>query len=186
MSYATPQDLLNRYDARRIGDLINDDGTRANSTQITASAIVQVALDDAAGMMDSEALAGGRYQPSDFATLQSAAQLAGPNTPAASDWNLVVRLNCDLAYGYLVGRRGYSRTETLSMAPYFEEALGILARLREGDLVFNVARVIAAQVPAVDTLSSQITLISSNMRVFGDLANFPTQAPDWPFNHPPD
>lgn len=170
MSYAQPSDIITRYDVRRLGDLVNDDGTRASSTQLLSSPVLQSALDDASGMIDAACQRGQRYSPNDLALLTSATS----GTPLWNSFQLLVRLTCDLAYGLLVGRRGYNSTDTGSQSPRYVEAMRLLERLGNGDWVFVTANALAAGVPIPQVLLSQdVSLISSNTRYFGNLNIWP-------------
>lgn len=124
MSYATTQDLLLRYDERRVADLVSDTGSR--STNPAASPVAEMALEDASGMIDAACRVSGRYKSLD---------LLGMTGHGAS---LLVRLCCDLAYGLLVARRGYSSTDQKAMAPQFEFANAMLDSIRKGERVFDV------------------------------------------------
>jgi hypothetical protein len=51
----------------------------------------------------------------------------------------------------------------------YKEALGLLDRLRAGELIFDVPAVIEAGRPENVVLSANVTLLSSITRIFGDL-----------------
>jgi phage gp36-like protein len=158
MAYAVAQDMLNRFDARRLGDLVRDDTTRATPTELLVpDPVLLVALNDAASEIDASVLAGKKYLPADLAGL------------AGTDLNLLVRLNCDLAYGFLVMRRGYSATDTAAQAPGFTRALEMLVLLRDGQKVFAVDANREAGLSKMGPLSRNIHLISHMQRYFGDL-----------------
>lgn len=157
MSYAVPSDFLARYDNNRLGQLVRDDGTAASSTDLLTDPNLQAMLDDASGMIDAACLAGGKYFPADLTGLTGTGKA------------LLLRLNCDLAYGLLVLRRGFTEEEASRLAPGFKLALQLLDKLREGSIVFNVTAAIKAGEPVNDVLSSQINLVSSAYRFFGDI-----------------
>lgn len=121
MSYASVSDLLKRYDARVIGDLVNDSGTRQTSIQLLLDDNVQASLDDAAGMINSAVFNAERYD------------VVALNNLTGVDQAFLIRLNCDLAFGLLSMRRG---TQEKAL-PMYEMALDTLERLRTGDRVFN-------------------------------------------------
>jgi len=181
MSYAQPSDLIARYDVRRLGDLVNDDGTRASSSDLLNNNIIQMVLDEASGMIDAAIQRGQRYSPTDLATLLTATQISQPSTniAAASLWNgqqLLFRLNCDLAYGLLVGRRAYSASDTEAQAPRYVEAMRLLERLENGEWIFTTSGALASGVPIPNVqISQNVQLLSSLYRVFGDLAISPYQ-----------
>lgn len=175
MSYAQPSDMLARKDARRLGDLVSDTGVRVSSASLLTDPVLQAALDDAQALIDAAILRGQRYLPAELLALLP------PATPTSS-YQLLIRLNCDLAYGLLVGRRGYSRSDTLNQAPGYEEALGMVEALADGQRIFpDITGVPQAGVglPAV-TLSQNVALVSSLTRVFGDLTVDPSNPPSGP------
>jgi phage gp36-like protein len=157
MSYANPSQMSARYDVRRLGQLVRDDGTTAGPAQLATDANLQAALDDGSGMIDAACLQGGRYLPTDLTGLAGTAQA------------FLIRLNCDLAYGYLVGRRGFTTADAQAAAPGYTEALRVLEALRQGELIFNVAAAINAGKPQNVVIDAKLTLISSTSRLFGDL-----------------
>ena len=124
MAYATPQDLLIRYDERRVADLVSDTGTR--SAAPLTSPVVAAVLEDAAGILDSACRVGGRYSLTDLANM------------SGSGHSLLVRLSCDIAYSLLVARRGYSTTDMKVMAPQMDWANKMLDDLRKGDRVLDI------------------------------------------------
>lgn len=168
MSYATPSDMLARYDARRLGDLVNDDGTRATSTALLTDPNLQAALDDASGMLDAAIQRGQKYTVQDIASIVAATT---SSNPLYNSYKLLVRLCCDLAYGLLVGRRAYNATDTAAQAPRYVEALRQLQLLEDGEWVFLTPGAIAYgfKVPT-PTISGSISLITSISRIFGQLA----------------
>lgn len=165
-AYATPAQLLARYDARRIGDLVADPAPGSTTSRVSPTALLTdvnlaAALGDAAGMIDSAILKGGRYTPQDLA------DLAALSSGADNSYQLLIRVNCDLAYGLLIRRRGLKVEDS---APGYLEALQTLQRLSDGDLVFNLSAVIAAGRMTTHQLDLQIGLLSANVRrYFGDL-----------------
>lgn len=174
MAYATPGDLLIRYDARRLGDLVHDDGTRASPSSLLSDPNLQAALDDASGMLDSAIQRGQKYTPLDISNLLAAA--GNPASPYYNSYKLLVRVCCDLAYGLLVGRRGFNSTDTRAQSPRYVEALRQLQMIEDGEWIFltdgghAASGVDVSQVP----LTTAVPLLSSIRRVFGNLDIFPT------------
>lgn len=122
MAYATATDLLKRYDARVLGDLINDAGVRQTPTQMLTDANILAALSDATSTINSAVLLSDRY------TVVELQLLTG------DDAALLVRLCCDIAYCLLVQRRG-TDVKTLSQCQKCEETLNAI---RDGLRVFNI------------------------------------------------
>lgn len=156
MPYATPAQMTLRYDVRRLGQLCTDGTQPLVPAQLTANTILLEALEDAAGLINSALLRGGRYDAADLAAL------------TGSDAKLLVRVTCDLAYGLLVQRRGYTSTELESLAPAYTGALALLDRLANGELVFNIPSAIAAGKPVRVVIDKNLQLISSSRRLYGD------------------
>lgn len=153
-AFATPADLLQRYDYRLIGQLISDTGSAENSTAILADPITTQMLADASGLIVSYALKGGRYSESDLAALTGNGQ------------SFLERLTCDLALYYFVQRRGLP----VDKYPQVADAMDWLVKLSEGDLIFPVAANIAAGVAQsdpilVDTIVSQ-NFLTNSVRYF--------------------
>lgn len=157
MPHASATDFKRRYDERRLGQLVKDDGTQASSSALDSDTILSEMLDDATSMVNSHVLRGNRYTAEDLAAL------------TGSDAKLLVRLTCDLAYGLLVQRRGFSAQELASLAPAYDRALQTLQQLADGVLVFNVEAVRAAGRPKRAVIDKNLQLISSTRRLYGNL-----------------
>lgn len=123
MAYATPEELLIRYDARRVADLVSDTGTR--TTDPASSPVVAACLEDASGMVESACRVAGRYTINQLVNLQGHTRF------------LLTRLVCDLTYGLLVARRGYSANDMNTMAPQYKGALDMLEQIKQGDRIFD-------------------------------------------------
>lgn len=175
-SYATPAQMIVRYNANRLGQLVRDDGSTATPTQLLTDPNLQASLDDGAGQIELAVLAGLRYQLTDLQTLITA-YAAGSFNPQYNSGALLVRLNCDLAYGNLVGRKGMDAATTAAMSPRVQWAEGLLEQLRQGDRVFNIQTNLTAGLPVGVDLSSQRTLLTAYMdRYFGNLTTDPNNS----------
>lgn len=159
MSYATPTNFLARYDARRVGELVKDDATRATPAELLSDTTLQAMLDDAASMIDAACLSGKRY------TLTELAALTG------SDAYLLIRLNCDLAWGLLLLRRGGTSQDITSLAPGYAYAMSIVDKLWNGEWVFNVDNVPEAGLPEgnVKISTQRTSVVDEAYRYYGDL-----------------
>lgn len=161
MAHATATDLLRRYDIRRIGDLVNDNDTRATEADLQnpstpAGAVVNTALSDASGLINSAILAGRRY---------TLANLANMTTDSKA---LLVRICCDLAYSFLVTRRGYGAADLEAMTSRAKESEMILEQLRQGERLFEVDANQNASVPNQAVISNKVSLFSKELdRYFG-------------------
>jgi len=128
MPYATAQDLLDRYDSRRIGDLATDSGTRLTEAQILSDSKVSACIEDASGTFMVAVNRGNRYSEEDLMLL------------SGSSANFLKRVICDLAFAYLVMRRGYGNDEVAAQAPGYRSAQDALKQISEGELVFESAK----------------------------------------------
>lgn len=151
--YANGDDLLKRYDARVIGDLVSDNGTRV-SVNLNINSVLLGALDDASGMIESAVYVGKRY---------TAEHLSGLTNNSLS---LLKRLTCDLAFEYLRTRRA----NDVKQSQHVDDTFEYLNRLRLGERVFDVAEVEAAGNMTSDAISIATLrgqhLVSGNTRVF--------------------
>lgn len=132
MSFAQAQDLLNRFDARTVGDLVNDAGQRQTPSELLTNTVLQAMLDDASGLINAACQVGERYTQAQLAAL------------TGTDQAILFRLNCDIAFVYLCQRRGVT-------PPGYKEAYDrssdLLAKLKQGELIFNVPGDVGVGVP---------------------------------------
>ncbi len=177
-TFATVADLLTRYDARRIADLVGDSGSRVEpATLLTPSPngnpVAFAALQDATQMILAAATVAARY---------SYEQLYGDSTttPATPGSNLAKRLCCDLGFALLTGRRGYTESQQGSLTPRAAEAQAMLEALRRGErlldcysvrdgVVIRVDDHAAAGLPTkiLTTPFDDASLLTANTRLFG-------------------
>lgn len=124
-SYATPVDLMKRYDVRDIGDLADDTNSQVSAANLPTDPNVLAALADASGDIESALLAGNRYTTDDLEGL------------AGNTLSKLVRLTCDIAMGYLLARRPNHDPERNKA--FREQTHFMLERLRKGENVFDLA-----------------------------------------------
>lgn len=168
MAHAVAADLIARYDTRTIQDLASDTGTEVAAEDLATNDNVTAALEDASGRMDAAVLTGKMY---------TLAQLE-----ALTDNSLALRkrICCDLAMGYLMGRRPekYGAESLRAMQQAGEE---YLERLRKGERLFYVVAVQDAQLPEIDGPSiiqyETMNLIPDRTRNF-----YPSRASRLPTN----
>lgn len=133
MSYATPADMLARYDARVIGDLVGDIGEQVPSAALESNAVLLTFLEEASGEVDVALAFGGRYKPEE---LQS---LTGPTQ------QLLKRMVCDIAIANLMRRRIPSKPEELeACAAAAKRADEHLKKLHGGEEIFPLPAVVEA------------------------------------------
>lgn len=75
-SYLSAAEFLKRADARTVGDLCSDNGTRVSVGSLSSDPNLAAALLDASGLLEMSCLRGGRYHPTDLAALTGAGQAA--------------------------------------------------------------------------------------------------------------
>lgn len=136
MAYATPADLIARYDARDVGQLCSDDKTAVSTVDLPNNYICLTALNDAAGDIDGALMVGNRYSAADLATL------------TANSTYKLIRVNCDIAMRYLIDRRPGWNPEKAKLIR--EQAEEHLERLRRGENTFNIQASMDAGEPVVD------------------------------------
>ena len=124
MSYATGEDLIQRYDVRTIAALAWDEGEQMDLADVATHPNVLTALEDASGEMDVNLIVGGRYTP---------AQLAGITGNSLSHRK---RITCAVAMAALFERRPGLLTETSEAIA--KTARGHLASLARGENVFGI------------------------------------------------
>ena len=151
MAYATPEQLLSRYDSRVVGQLVDDTGGEV--TSLGTNSVVLDALEDASGQIRSAALVANKYSESTL------------NTLAADQDSFLVRLTCSLALGYLVNRRMMDTAQY----PEVVRAEQWLAALRFGERIFNVQDNADAGNIANNVISLQTR---NNVRLLADSYRF--------------
>jgi phage gp36-like protein len=138
-SYATPADMLARYDVRHLGDLVSDSGQRIGSAEVLSHTNLQTALDDAAGEIEAALMQGQRYSADDLTNL------------TGNSKQYLIRLNCAVAISLLWQRRPWSDDDKREDA--IEKAREALDKLRKGITVLNVEAAKDAGLPAIRTPS---------------------------------
>lgn len=160
MAYATGAEFTTRYDARRLAQLVADDGVQVASGTVATNNVLLAALEDASAAINSACYVGERYDASSLGALTTNGEY------------LLKRLCCDIAFGYLVARRGLSTDETNKLAPRYVEALAYLDLLRKGERIFDTAdgsnanAGLARHVPVGGLDPANQTSIIYNMRPF--------------------
>lgn len=119
MAYATGEELLERFDARLIGDLVKDNGVQEPVASLPEHQNLLSAIDDASADVDAALVVGGRYTPDDL-----------QNNLSASAATFLRRLTCGLALIYLKQRRG--RFDPEKDGALLKEINGKLDSLRTG------------------------------------------------------
>ena len=154
-SYATPSDLMLRYDSNLLGMLVNDNSQKIAPSAILNDPATQAALDDATGIINSALYVAYKY---------TATQMANLTHNSSS---LLKRLCCDIAIVILCNRRGYDYTDKYEI---LQMSLDIVQKLRYGERVLDFAPNESAGNAAVASVSvvqqQQAGLVTTNFRYF--------------------
>lgn len=123
-SLAAPADLLVRFDARLLGQLVNDGNVQVTPGALLTDPVIQEHLDQSAGEVFAALYVAYKYTAAELATVT--------NTTAS----LLKKLVCDLAIVTLCQRRGMSYEDKF---PMVEASLGMVQMLRNGERVLDLA-----------------------------------------------
>ncbi len=134
MAYASPGDLVDRYDERTISELLSD--TEEPVADITSNDKLLAILAGASGRVDAALLVSGNY------TTDELTSLTGNSLALLKD------IVCDLAMGRLLRRRP-EKIGADSIAAASQDAEDYLDRLRKGERLFDVGSHVDAGQPEV-------------------------------------
>lgn len=171
MAFAEPSDLILRYDSRRLVELLSDSGEPLDVADLDSDTTLAALLEDATAEIRSAVRVSDRYTETELDTIATKNVDSADDSPALY---FLIRLTCDLTYGYLCIRRGYDASAISSMAPAFVEAKKTLQLLREGERIFPTEEAADAGLPhstlfrSVDPVPPPLT--SEAYRIFGDRA----------------
>lgn len=164
MALVDGDDLVLRYDRRRIADLVGDAGVRVDPSTVETNPVVLAAIADAVDVLKSAVRVGSRY---------SATDLQDDPDSLVNDAGkpLVKRLVCNLAFGLLTARRGYAADEIAKLAPLYADSLQLLEQLRQGDRILDSDDAAAAGLPSHEEFrplgAVTPSLLSDSHRYFG-------------------
>lgn len=138
MAYADAADLIARYDSRRIGDYVSDDGTRVDEGDLATDDKVLAALETASGEVEVALQQGARYSPSELLSL------------TGNSLEYLKQLVCDIAFCRLYERHGWEDDDGPPEMT-FKRSQEALNRLRKGENVFNLTPQVEAGLPSLAT-----------------------------------
>ena len=171
VAYATPADMVTRYDVRSLGKLLSDNGAEMTATQVQNSAVLTTLLQQASGLIESACVVGQRYQinPTASPPINDLAALTG------NSQQLLVGLVCDLAYWYVWARRPH-RERKSELPATVELAFDWLDKIRAGEAIFGILENIQASTPTdlvetPDIVVQRNGLVVQAQRFFGVRAN---------------
>ena len=173
MAYCTGAQFLERYDVRRVSDLVRDDGVRPTTTSTVATNVnLLAALDDASAEVDAAAFVGQRYTKLRLLDLVSV-NVSGVLVNTGGF--LLIRLVANIAYANLVTRRGLAATETSALAPMYNEAQQMLKMIRSGERIFDTSDGGNADAGLMQTVSlvgtDSSNMLNTSFRFFGAIPN---------------
>jgi len=148
---------------------VSDAGVRVDPSTAADHPNTLVAINDAIDLLKSAVRVGNRYSADD---LKADPDVGDEGKP------LVKRIVCNLAFGFLVARRGYAADEIAKLAPLYVDALQLLEQLRRGDRILDSDLHAAAGLPSSEPFrplgSATPSLLSDSYRYFG---TNPTRCP---------
>ena len=133
-AYATTAQLIERFDARVLGDIASDDGAAVSEPGLAANPKLLAALNSASGEVEASVIAGGIYTVAQLVAMTGNAQY------------LLVDLTCCVAMCKLLKRRASSSSEAL-MKAVCEDAREMIQSLRKGEAVFGGTSASDGQLP---------------------------------------
>lgn len=164
MPYATPADMLQRYDARLVGDLVRDDGVPESPDSLPSNAVLLAVLQDASAAVDAVVVVGRRYTPVQMASLSE--------TAAA----FVRRVVCDLALIYLKRRRG--RFDQERDGALLDEVNAVLKSLRDGEDLLQLNPFNDAAASTIELVRPELIPVANRQTIRNRTRNYYPDSPD--------
>jgi len=159
-SYCSPASFLLRYDNNLVGQLVSDNSSQIQPSDLPNNAILNQLLKDASGQVEAAALIGGRYSVSDLQSLTGVSQAFLQHIVSA------------ITMGLLRQRRGMIEEGT---GGFYQQALDALKALSNGTAIFSFAETEAAGSVLNYFFENQDfyrqRLLSNNIRAFGVLVD---------------
>lgn len=125
LQYVTAANMLAAYDARTIGDLVNDDGVKADPAQLlTPHPNLLFAMENAEAEAHAKLIQGGRYKPSQLSSL------------TGHPLNLLRMIVCKLTMRNLFDRRPSYESEAKDRVS--DQCQKALERIRRGEDVLDL------------------------------------------------
>lgn len=141
-SFADVSDMIARYDARTLGDLVSDDGRSVGREDLIGNSYLQTLLFEATGEIKAAVLRSQRYTAEELEDLIAAAQDGA---------EYLKGLCCQLAFWKAWQRKPYADITRQQEAN--QQIRTILEQLRKGDLSFDLPRHQEAGTPKTDTVT---------------------------------
>ena len=155
MAYASPADMVLRYDANTLSDLLSDTGEAIADLTNNASLLAMLAA--SSGRLEAALLVSNHYTVTELASL------------TGNSLALIKDIVCDLTMARVLRRRP-EKIASEALQAVAKEAEEYLDRLRKGDRIFDLAAHEAAGTPDVDGPSAadyeQLNLIPDRTKHF--------------------
>lgn len=133
-SYCSVVQFLKRYDARTVGDLVSDDGTRVTPSGLSSNAVLLALLQEASAKVEAAAVVGNRYSPADLAEFANPTTVGNTAMAGSNMSEFLAGIVAHLTMPLLYRRRPDA---TLPMMPQLEEAERLLNALADGVKIFG-------------------------------------------------
>lgn len=172
MLYIEPVALPIFYDTTRVLQLVTDGDEPAELADLTntgsdAYAIAIQACRDASSDIDQRCQQGKRYTRADLEAIITAADAAPSDEVLQKRASALKRLAADLAFYYLVTRRGFAADRIRALVPRADAALEALDQLSVGVRILDLDANLAAAGPRRVKLGSKVYKPSQDNRMFG-------------------
>ncbi|MBE41884.1 MAG: hypothetical protein CL480_11360 [Acidobacteria bacterium] len=148
-AFADSADMLARYDARTLGDLLADDGTRVTTGNMAANTRLSAALKSATGRLKAAVLRAERYTVDDIANMQS----SGHANYDEESSEYLKTLTCDVAFWEIWKAKPHRGNHASDRKEAREASDLAIAAMTSGAEVFNVPRITDAGTPKVATVT---------------------------------
>lgn len=158
--YLTPSELLLYTDERRVRGLCSDNDTEVTG-DLSNNAILATAIRAASAELDSALQVSRRYDRAQLEALCVDSRVPGAPHDLRKRAEAVKSLVAHLAYGNLVSRRGYAAETMTRLAPMYAVAQERIAKLVNGDAIFDLDGPKDAGLPSQETIGSKLPPIGN-------------------------
>jgi len=161
--YCTGEDLIARFDERRVRQYLVDDDTTPEDTILLSgddmSVILKTAISDATAYINMRIQRGQKYSVQDIQEAILYTQRGGEPAPVSTRISYpevasqVTRMACDLTVSYLMRRRLVDEAAISKFIPTLAETKETLALLQDGKAIFDIQANLDASIPNSPTVS---------------------------------
>jgi len=133
-SWADATDMVNRFSAATLGDLVTDSGTRVAEGSLAADTKMISALANATGRVKSEILQADRYDITAITDMRNAAH--AEYDLEATEW--LADVVCRVAFDILWDRKPWSDHYNQQRTAAKDEAKEVLEKIRQGVAILMI------------------------------------------------